>query len=43
MRKNYSRLPITSNEMISENLGKYGIHGVDDLVHEIYKVGPAFK
>jgi large subunit ribosomal protein L7e len=43
MRKNYSRLPITSNEMISEQLGQYGIHGVDDLVHEIYKVGPHFK
>merc|ERR1712151_1353571 len=42
-RKNYSRLPITSNEMISEQLGQYGIHGVDDLVHEMYKVGPAFK
>lgn len=43
VRKNYSRLPLTSNEMISENLGQYGIHGVDDLIHEIYKVGPAFK
>lgn len=43
VRKNYSRLPITSNEMISANLGQYGIHGVDDLIHEIYKVGPHFK
>lgn len=43
MRKNYSRIPITSNEMISEQLGEFGIHGVDDLVHEIYKVGPHFK
>merc|ERR1711871_63788 len=43
VRKNYSRLPITSNEMISESLGQYGVHGVDDLIHEIYKVGPAFK
>jgi large subunit ribosomal protein L7e len=43
MRKNYSRLPIVSNEMISEKLGQFGIHGVDDLIHEIYKVGPAFK
>merc|ERR1712085_125690 len=25
------------------NLKTYGIHGVDDLIHEIYKVGPAFK
>lgn len=43
VRKNYSRLPLTSNEMISNSLGQYGIHGVDDLVHELYKVGPAFK
>jgi large subunit ribosomal protein L7e len=42
-RKNFSRLPITSNEMISASLGKFGIHGVDDLVHEIYTVGPNFK
>jgi len=43
VRKNYSRLPLTSNEMISESLGRHGIHGVDDLIHEIYKVGPHFK
>jgi len=43
MRRNYSRLPITSNEMISEQLGQFGIHGVDDLIHELYKVGPHFK
>lgn len=43
VRKNYSRLPLSSNEMISANLGQYGIHGVDDLIHEIYKVGPHFK
>lgn len=43
VRKNYSRLPITNNEMISDALGQYGIHGVDDLIHEIYKVGPNFK
>lgn len=42
-RKNYSRLPIINNDIISQNLGQYGIHGVDDLVHEIYKVGPHFK
>lgn len=43
MPRNYSRLPISSNEMISEQLGQYGIHGVDDLIHEIVKVGPHFK
>jgi len=43
MPRNYSRLPITSNEMISAQLGDKGIHGVDDLIHEIYTVGPHFK
>jgi large subunit ribosomal protein L7e len=42
-RVNKQRLPINDNEMISAALGKYNIHGVDDLVHEIFKVGPNFK
>jgi large subunit ribosomal protein L7e len=37
------RIPIQDNQIISDNLGKYGIHGVDDLVNEIYTVGPNFK
>merc|ERR1711869_152331 len=40
---NRERLPIQDNQIISENLGKYGIHGMDDLIHEIYTVGPNFK
>jgi len=37
------RKPIQNNDIISANLGKYGIEGMDDLIHEIYTVGPNFK
>lgn len=40
---NNQRVKIQSNDIISDNLGKYGIQGMDDLIHEIYTVGPAFK
>jgi len=38
------RLPIMNNEQVEEQLGKrFGIQCVEDLVHEIYTVGPHFK
>ncbi|CAK8990474.1 unnamed protein product [Durusdinium trenchii] len=37
------RIPLSSNDIISENLGKHGIHGMEDIIHEIYTVGPSFK
>jgi len=37
------RIPLSDNEIISKSLGEYGIHGMEDLVHEIYTVGPHFK
>ncbi|OAL43591.1 60s ribosomal protein-like protein l7 [Pyrenochaeta sp. DS3sAY3a] len=37
------RLPLTDNELIEENLGKYGMICMEDLIHEIYTVGPNFK
>lgn len=40
---NGQRIPISSNDVIEEKLGKFGIMGVEDLVHEIYTVGPKFK
>eukprot|EP00439_Symbiodinium_sp_Y106_P032788 s2380_g3.t3 len=40
---NKQRLPLASNDIISDNLGKYGIHGMEDIIHEIYTVGPSFK
>ncbi|KAJ4354753.1 60S ribosomal protein L7 [Ascochyta clinopodiicola] len=40
---NKQRLPITDNEIIEQTLGQYGIVCVEDLIHEIYTVGPNFK
>ncbi|VDL77739.1 unnamed protein product [Nippostrongylus brasiliensis] len=37
------RVPITDNNIIEESLGKYDIICMEDLVHEIYNVGPNFK
>merc|ERR1712115_436991 len=38
-----NRTPITSNEIIENKLGKMGIICVEDLIHEIFTVGPNFK
>jgi len=40
---NKQRIPLSDNEVISGTVGDHGIHGVEDLIHEIYSVGPAFK
>jgi len=40
---NKQRIPLTDNAIIEENLGKYGIICMEDLVHEIITVGPNFK
>ncbi|CAJ0930407.1 unnamed protein product, partial [Mesorhabditis belari] len=40
---NHKRIPITNNEIIEENLGKEDIICMEDLVHEIFNVGPNFK
>jgi len=40
---NGQRIPITSNDVIEENLGKYGLLCIEDVIHEIYTVGPHFK
>ena len=37
------RIPLTDNQLIEEHLGKYGIVCMEDLIHEIYTVGPNFK
>ncbi|CAG8797766.1 24694_t:CDS:2, partial [Racocetra persica] len=37
---NKQRIPITDNAIIEQNLGKFGIICIEDLVHEIYTVGP---
>jgi large subunit ribosomal protein L7e len=40
---NKQRIPLTNNKIISDNLGKYGIICIEDLIHEIGTVGPHFK
>ena len=42
-RINGRRVPLVDNSIIEEKLGKYGIICMEDLVHEIYTVGPNFK
>jgi len=37
------RIPLTDNSIIEQKLGKFGIVCVEDLIHEIYTVGPHFK
>jgi large subunit ribosomal protein L7e len=40
---NGQRIALTDNSIIEENLGKYGIICMEDLIHEILSVGPNFK
>jgi 60S ribosomal protein uL30 len=37
------RIPLTDNGIIEKALGKFGIICIEDLIHEIYTVGPHFK
>merc|ERR1719390_417909 len=40
---NKQRIPLSDNEVISQALGEFGIHGMEDIIHELYTVGPHFK
>ena len=40
---NHSRIPLTDNAIIAQSLGKFGITCIEDLIEEIYQVGPHFK
>ncbi|KAE8447390.1 60S ribosomal protein L7 [Mollisiaceae sp. DMI_Dod_QoI] len=40
---NKQRIALTDNAIIEESLGKYGIVCMEDLIHEIFTVGPNFK
>jgi len=40
---NKCRIPLMDNDLITANLGDHGLTGMEDLIHEIYTVGPAFK
>ncbi|XP_030470974.1 60S ribosomal protein L7-1 [Syzygium oleosum] len=37
------RVPLTDNNIVEQELGKYGILCTEDIVHEIANVGPHFK
>lgn len=37
------RTPITDNNVIEQNLGKYGVVCIEDIVHELHTVGKYFK
>jgi len=40
---NNNRIPLTDNKIVEEHLGKHGIICMEDLIHEIFTVGPRFK
>jgi len=40
---NKQRIPLTNNEIIEKELGKYNIVCIEDLINEVYNVGPHFK
>lgn len=40
---NKQRIPLTENKIISASLGDKNILCIEDLIHEIHTVGPAFK
>ena len=40
---NKQRIPLDNNAVIEAALGKHDILSVEDLVHEIFTVGPNFK
>jgi large subunit ribosomal protein L7e len=37
------RIALTDNQLIEDNLGKFGLVCMEDLIHEIFTVGPNFK
>jgi len=38
-----SRIPIMNSDLIERHLGRYKIQTIEDMVHEIYTVGPNFS
>ena len=37
------RVPLSSNDVVSAGLGEFGLNCVEDVIHEIFTVGPHFK
>ncbi|EAZ63405.1 60S large subunit ribosomal protein [Scheffersomyces stipitis CBS 6054] len=40
---NKQRIPLSDNAVVEASLGKFNILSIEDLIHEIYTVGPNFK
>lgn len=40
---NKDRIPLTDNSIIEKSLGAHNIICIEDLIHEIFTSGPAFK
>jgi len=40
---NGQRMPITDNAVIEQHLGKFGMLCMEDIIHELFTVGPHFK
>merc|ERR1719230_866576 len=40
---NKQRIPLNDNAVVEKGLGKFGINCMEDLVHEIFTVGPNFR
>jgi len=40
---NHQRIPLSNNQVIRQELGKFGIVCIEDLIHEIWTVGEHFK
>lgn len=40
---NKQRLPLSDNQIVEANLGKFGIVSVEDIIHELHTAGPNFK
>ncbi|XP_057678241.1 60S ribosomal protein L7-like 1 isoform X2 [Corythoichthys intestinalis] len=40
---NSKPVPLTDNNFIEEHMGKHGIICLEDLIHEVYSVGKAFR
>eukprot|EP01056_Protomagalhaensia_sp_Gyna25_P002274 Protomagalhaensia_sp_Gyna_25__2273@NODE_2242_length_1198_cov_565_886109_g1858_i0_p1_GENE_NODE_2242_length_1198_cov_565_886109_g1858_i0NODE_2242_length_1198_cov_565_886109_g1858_i0_p1_ORF_typecomplete_len248_score50_58Ribosomal_L30/PF00327_20/7_3e20Ribosomal_L30_N/PF08079_12/8_4e08Macoilin/PF09726_9/0_03DUF4407/PF14362_6/0_058BMF/PF15185_6/0_32AP1AR/PF15745_5/0_36_NODE_2242_length_1198_cov_565_886109_g1858_i03691112 len=38
-----ARTRLQDNDIVHQALGKYGIHGVEDMIHELATCGPHFK
>lgn len=43
LKVNKQRIPLTDNQIVEQNLKQFGIVCVEDIIHEIFTVGPNFK